>query len=320
MQTDLDLTCVSSFHVLMQEQHYGRASAHLAITSPALTKRIQRLERQLQCRLVERGPSGTLVVTDAGMRFAAAAPALLAEAAAARAAVSGAPSTLRMGIPAGSTAGAPILRLFALRRELARSHPYCAVTVVAVPFPHLRTALHDGEVDVLITGPPVWHRATTCHRLAARAARVGLVHARHPLADAGTVAVEDFAALPMLFDPALPQEWMDAFVLHDVRPAREAHLVAVRAIDTRDVMRAVTSGAAVTTTFAPSGRATGPGLRVVELSGLPAEDFHVATRTCDRRTSVQALVELLRRLIGAGTPAADWVRETVPVRNQFLPG
>ncbi|MEV6865215.1 LysR family transcriptional regulator, partial [Streptosporangium subroseum] len=73
---DLDLGLVADFLVLVKEGHYGRAAVRLHLTSSALTKRIQRLERQLGVVLVERGPAGVFAVTSAGRRFAIAAEPL----------------------------------------------------------------------------------------------------------------------------------------------------------------------------------------------------------------------------------------------------
>lgn len=73
----LDMECVESFLALAEARHYGRAAATLHITSPALTKRIQRLERQLKVRLLERDQGGVLALTWAGERLAADAPPLL---------------------------------------------------------------------------------------------------------------------------------------------------------------------------------------------------------------------------------------------------
>jgi DNA-binding transcriptional LysR family regulator len=54
---DLELELVANFLVLMREMHYGRAAARLHLTQAALTKRIQRLERQLGVVLLERPPA-----------------------------------------------------------------------------------------------------------------------------------------------------------------------------------------------------------------------------------------------------------------------
>ncbi len=74
----LDLVCVESFLVLIEEGHYGRAAARLHITSPTLTKRVQRLERSLKVRLLDRGPSGVVALTAAGSTLRSDAGPLLA--------------------------------------------------------------------------------------------------------------------------------------------------------------------------------------------------------------------------------------------------
>ncbi|MDQ3611020.1 MAG: LysR family transcriptional regulator [Actinomycetota bacterium] len=83
----LDLVCVESFLILSEEAHYGRAAARLHITSSTLTKRVQRLERQLKVRLLERGPCGVLALTPAGTRLGTDAGPLLEHERAAREAV-----------------------------------------------------------------------------------------------------------------------------------------------------------------------------------------------------------------------------------------
>jgi hypothetical protein len=42
---NLDVGCVASFLILVEEANYGRAAERLRVSGPALTKRIQRLER-----------------------------------------------------------------------------------------------------------------------------------------------------------------------------------------------------------------------------------------------------------------------------------
>lgn len=74
----LDLNCLESFVVLAEEKHFGRAAARLHLTSAALTKRLQRLERDLKVRLVERDSAGVLALTPEGQRLAADAGPLLA--------------------------------------------------------------------------------------------------------------------------------------------------------------------------------------------------------------------------------------------------
>ncbi|MFF4127199.1 LysR family transcriptional regulator [Microbispora rosea] len=112
---DLDLGLVANFLVLVEEMHYGRAAVRLHMSSSALTKRVQRLERQLGVPLVERDSTGVLAVTSAGRRFAIAAEPLMAQAVAARESARAAPAryTLRVGMPAG---GGAILGQFDMTR------------------------------------------------------------------------------------------------------------------------------------------------------------------------------------------------------------
>ena len=71
------------------------------MTPSALSKRIQRLERQLGVTVVDRGPAGVLRVTTAGRRFADAAGPLLAHAATVRETARTRPDryTVRIGFP-----------------------------------------------------------------------------------------------------------------------------------------------------------------------------------------------------------------------------
>ncbi|MFC7641645.1 LysR family transcriptional regulator [Streptosporangium lutulentum] len=158
---DLDLGLVASFLVLAQEEHYGRAAGRLHLTSSALTKRIQRLERQLGVTLVERDPANVFALTSAGRRFAIAAGPLIAHANAARDSARATPAryTLRIGVPA-SVGG--LLRQFDLTRiarEVRLNFPEIRLVSRDVPFPALTHCLPEHRVDILWTTAPVRHPA-----------------------------------------------------------------------------------------------------------------------------------------------------------------
>ena len=82
----LDLECVASLVVLVEEGSYRRAGQRLHVSVSALSRRIQRLEHQVGDQLVDRGPDGFVGPTAAGRRFETKARALLAAGEAARAA------------------------------------------------------------------------------------------------------------------------------------------------------------------------------------------------------------------------------------------
>lgn len=295
---DLDLTLAASFLVLAEERHYGRAATRLNVTASALTKRVQRLERQLGVLVLDRGPGGVLDLTAAGCRFVDVAGPLLAHAAAVRDVTRTGPSpvTVRLGIPAGSADAMRHLDLAGVARDVRLVYPTTRLVCVDVAFPQVTDCLPEGQVDVLWTNAPVRHHGVTTERLALESRRTGVVGVRHRLAEAGEVDAGDFVDETMLFNPAVPEEWMSPFWLGDLRPRRDARLVAVDAGDHATVLgRTRTSGMA-TVTLAHSAPLLGPLLRPVVLTGAPPVVFHAAHRRSERRGAVLAVVRSLQAM------------------------
>lgn len=297
---DLDLGCVASF-VLVDEGHYGRAAARLHLTSPALTKRIQRLEHQVGVRLVERGPTGSLRVTPAGHRLAPEARALLAHAERVRAGAGGAgvpgSAVVRLGLPAGTLAHMGGTGLEEVRRDFARDHPRHRLALVGVPFPELTRALTEHRVDVLVTGPPVRADAVECTPLPLAVRRIGLVGRRHPLAGSGGIEVSAFADLPVLHNPDVPVEWMSPFTLADLYGTAGRRLVPVDVADAGALLRVLATSHAVAVSLELVH--PGPGLQTVHLVGAPPVRFHAAWLRADRRSVVHDLLALMRADLAA---------------------
>lgn len=67
----VELQCAESLVVLGEERHYGRAATRPHMSSPTLSRRIQRLERQHGATLLARGATGVLTLTPAGSRRSA---------------------------------------------------------------------------------------------------------------------------------------------------------------------------------------------------------------------------------------------------------
>lgn len=65
---DLELRLVRYFTVVAAHQHFGRAAADLRVAQPALSRQIQRLEKHLGARLLDRVPQGARL-TPAGQTF-----------------------------------------------------------------------------------------------------------------------------------------------------------------------------------------------------------------------------------------------------------
>jgi DNA-binding transcriptional LysR family regulator len=211
---ELDLLLASSFVILAEEKHFGHAASRLHLTSSALTKRIQRLERQVGAALVERGPAGIYQITPAGRRFADAAPALLAHAAAVQSGVRDHTQryTVRIGFPAGSLAGLSRHIPFpAIARQVRLDYPEARFVCREIAFGELDECLPDGRVDVLWTSAPVHRSRVDSFPLMAGSSLIGVVAAHHRLAEAGCMQVSDFCTEPMLYNPTAPEEWMRPF-------------------------------------------------------------------------------------------------------------
>ena len=224
---ELDLALAASFLVLTEERNYGRAAARLHLTSSALTKRIQRLERQLGVTVVERGPAGVLQLTTGGRRFADAAGPLLAHASAARAIARNRPGNyvVRIGLPAGTRDFLPRIRLRGIVRRVHEAFPEAAFTCREVPFTAMDSCLPDGLVDVLWTCAPVRRADVDSTPIPVSSELVGVVGTRHPLADAGSILAESFCDEQMLYNPAIADDWMAPFWLAGIRPRSQARLV-----------------------------------------------------------------------------------------------
>ena len=82
---DIETRLFRYFVVLADEQHFGRAAVQLGISPPTLTNQIQKLEKELGARLVERRGNTHVELTEAGNRFLERARNVLREAAEAKA-------------------------------------------------------------------------------------------------------------------------------------------------------------------------------------------------------------------------------------------
>ncbi len=303
---DLDLTAVESFTAVTEQRHFGRAAERLGVSVSALTKRIQRLEATVGVPLIERDSGGFTGLTPAGQRFIQFAPQLLHTAQAAKlAAASEAVTTLRLAVPAGVGAVAPLLpaALDTLELALRHAHPGVTIESVPTPFPSLSGDLLDGKADVVLTFGPSANPEITSTRLSG-IHRVGLVSATHPLAFRRTVDVHEFAKLPLLFSPGLPDEYMHPFVLADVRPLSDATLVPIDASNTAHVAQRILQGREATVVPLALTANLPAELKRVRLRGVPQNWYHAHRRRDDDRPELLTAVDLMADFTESITRAA----------------
>lgn len=291
----LDLAAVSTFVAVVRHRHFSLAAEELGISVSAVTKRLQRLEADLGVPLVERDSGGFLGLTAAGRRFFQVAPQLLQAAHAARRVAAGQPAlVLKLAVPEGMPAVAPLMPDAMATIELALSHAYpgVSVTMVPTPFDRLTPYLLDGEVDALLTFGPSPDGRIASVRLG-ELHRVGLVPATHDFAYRASVDAAQFAKEPLLYSPGLPDEYMRPFILVDVRPVEEAILVPNDATNTAQVAQRILAGRAITVVPAAMTASLPPALKAVELRGLPKCHYYAQHRADDSRPELGALLDLM---------------------------
>jgi DNA-binding transcriptional LysR family regulator len=218
---DLDLRLARHFVVLADTGHFSRAAARLHLSQSALTKQVQALERQAGVVLIDRSRR-PWQLTAAGAEVLALSRDLCARAdRAARGARNGARSDLTIGFQSSGSAGWPIGMILLASQEAFQRPVGCRVLDITAYV----TALMDGEIDVLVTRPAPRRPGVLSMGVLAEP-RMLLVPRRWPEADAATLATAEAAALPLVYNLAMSPGDNGVWALGDVRPLREARLVA----------------------------------------------------------------------------------------------
>jgi len=141
----MELRQLRYFVTLAEELHFGRAAEREHIVQSALSQQVQRLERELGVRLVDRS-THHVSLTAAGAVFLVEARQILAHAdraaAMARSAV-GASAPLRVGIIDSSYDSMP-----QILHEVQARYPRLVIHQVEVGVPEQYQQLADGRLDV----------------------------------------------------------------------------------------------------------------------------------------------------------------------------
>ena len=141
----VELRQLRYFVTLAEELHFGRAAEREHIVQSALSQQVQRLERELGVRLLERS-THHVALTAAGALFLVEARQILAQvdraADVARSAVSAA-ATLRVGIIDSSYDSMP-----QILHEVQARYPGLIIHQVEVSAPEQYQQLIDGRLDV----------------------------------------------------------------------------------------------------------------------------------------------------------------------------
>jgi DNA-binding transcriptional LysR family regulator len=187
----ITLDQVRSFVAVAEELHFGRAAERLRMTQPPLSRQIQKLEKSVGVRLLERD-NRRVELTGAGAAFLDEAYRLLnlVEGAGdlARRVDAGAAGVVRLGF----TAVSAISILGPLLRRLTAELPDVEVVLSERVTGAQVDGIRRGELDVGLARPP-FDTGLLRSRVVLREPLMAVVPDRHPLAAVGRpLKPEDF--------------------------------------------------------------------------------------------------------------------------------
>ncbi|MEU8931572.1 LysR family transcriptional regulator [Streptomyces sp. NPDC048409] len=272
---DLELRLVRSFTVVAAHRHFGRAAAELHVAQPALSRQVQRLERYLGVRLLDRASQGTRL-TAAGERFLPQARALLQAARQAELTVREQAETDHITIGYVED-----LVITAVVQELRRRHPDAEISTRYLSCRDV-DALSDQRVDALIARAPLPLSADDVVATPLyEEPRMLVVPSGHRLAGRTSVTAEELAGeevAPCAFGTA---DWASYRILGAGVPPIESY---------EDKLELVAGGRAIAVLPVGDRRSSlRPGLVTVPLEGAPPSQVVLVSRKGDPNPMIRNL-------------------------------
>ncbi|MFB4298046.1 LysR family transcriptional regulator [Actinomadura sp. NTSP31] len=295
----MELRELASFLAVVEEGQFARAAARLFLSPPAVTAHVQRLERELGVRLLERSP---LRLTEAGERFVPHARAALAAVDAAAGAVAGLRGEddppLRVGVMGhGSAELTP-----AIVRAYRRSRPGTRLTIMPLDFTEHVSALVERKVDVAFVRPAPDDDRVEADVLTTEPRIVG-VPADGPFAQAGALRLADVLDLPIVAVPDVtPSVFTDYLYFTPAVNGERGRRGPDVARNPQDVMLSIAAGRGAGSALRSFARFyPWPGVRYVPILDAPWDSSVLATRRGDddpRVRAFRAVASALARDLG----------------------
>jgi DNA-binding transcriptional LysR family regulator len=283
----MELRQLRYFVTLAEELHFGRAAEREHIVQSALSQQVQRLERELGVRLLERS-THHVSLTASGVVFLVEARQILAHverAAEAARSTAGASAPLRVGIIDSSYDSMP-----QILHEVQARFPGLVINQVEASVPEQYQQLLDGRLDVGVG------RATLAPpqiaSLLFRHDPLGvLVPTGHPFADLGGVTVADLAREPLLLSEEARAPEFNQFTVEMCRAAGFTPTVYRGTVESIRAAADLVSAGRCLYCVPSSCIAALPGTIWRPLSD-PASDYpwSVLWRAADKSAHVQAVV------------------------------
>ena len=196
----MELRHLRYFTTVATELHFGRASARLFISQPALSQQIRSLEGELGLKLLERDRRGVRL-TPEGEAFLAEAQAVVRQAdraaEVARALAEGATGHLRLSYVRTMPGGLPE----AIVREYQRRHPGVEVAADSGSTGQNVERLSRGALDVAFVHTPFESAVDLTWVEIATEPLVVAIPNTHPLSRRRRLRRQDLAGVPLVYFP-----------------------------------------------------------------------------------------------------------------------
>jgi DNA-binding transcriptional LysR family regulator len=196
----MDLLRLKQFVQLADEMHFGRAAARLRLSQPALSRSMQRLEREVGTPLIDRSRR-QISLTPAGAAFVTEARGSLAKLDLARAianrTASGEIGTIRIGVTPTALHRGLLRGVRAFRREW----PTITLSISHLMNQHIVDALEEGRIDLGFFFPalPLAGRERIEVQILDRSFHMAAIPSAWPQARRKRLKLRDLAPLPLVF-------------------------------------------------------------------------------------------------------------------------
>lgn len=303
----MELRELASFLAVVEEGQFARAATRLFLSAPAVTGHVQRLERELGVRLLERSP---LALTPAGERLVPYARTMVVAANAVSDAVTdprtgdGTPLRIGVMVPGSAELTPAILRAF------RRTYPYTPLSVKSLSFAEHTAALTEHRVDLAFVRPAPDDERLLVDVLTVEP-RMLIVSSADPVADAESVRVGDVLDLQYVGLPdRVPRVFADYLYFTQARNGVPPRRTDDRAMTIQDVLTTVSAGRGTGAGLGSFARLyRWPGIRFLPVVDAPWAQTALASRRNDPRPEVHAFRTLAVALAHEAGPPLETLGE-----------
>ena len=295
---ETELRLFRYFVTLCEEQNFARAAERLSITPPTLTHQIQKLEKDLSVRLLNRKTKMKLQLTEAGARFLESARDVLHRAeqaeSTARRAARGEIGRIEIGYMIATVYSGLLQRLIA---GFQQKFPGIDITLHQVSTVKLVGAILTNELDAGFAREPTQYPSGLGVLPFSRSPVVLALAADHPLARKNgaisprTLADENFVSTSIAYDLAFTRHVEAIAKLGGFKPK-----IAKRAEDLTTVLTYVSLGYGIAAVSQDMANCHVPNVvfRKIAPRDVPEVVFSFMYRTKESAPAIRALIETVR--------------------------